>query len=101
MRKLFFKTISAGVVLYYVLLISPARVNAGETANEQACNLKKLSIEQLMDMEVDTVYGASKYEQKISEAPSSVSIVTAAEIKQFGYRTMADILTRIFRKWRG
>jgi iron complex outermembrane receptor protein len=58
-------------------------------------DLKKLSIEQLMEVEVDTVYAASKYEQKITEAPSSVSIVTAAEIRYFGYRTLADILRSV------
>ncbi len=39
-----------------------------------------------------SVYGASKYEQKVTEAPSSVSIITADEIKKYGYRTLADIL---------
>jgi iron complex outermembrane receptor protein len=38
------------------------------------------------------VYGASKYEQNISRAPASVSIVTANEIRKFGYRTLADVL---------
>lgn len=70
-------------------------VCAEETTNKQAYDLKKLSIEQLMDLEVETVYGASKYEQKITEAPSSVSIVTAAEIKKFGYRTLGEILRSV------
>lgn len=42
--------------------------------------------------DLPSVYGASKYEQKVTEAPSSVSIVTADEIKKYGYRTLADIL---------
>ena len=95
MRKLFFKNILAGLILNWAVLISTAPVNAGETANKQGSDLKNLSIEQLMDLEVDTVYGASKYEQKITEAPSSVSIVTASEIKKFGYRTLADILKSV------
>ena len=95
MNILTIRSILAGIVLYCVLLISSARVNAGETANNRANNLKKLSIEQLLDMEVDTVYAASKYEQKITEAPSSVSIVTADEIKKFGFRTLADILRSV------
>lgn len=53
-------------------------------------DLTRLSLEELMNVEV--VYAASKHIQKTSEAPSSVSIVTAAEIRQFGYRTLADIL---------
>ncbi len=55
-------------------------------------NLKLLSLEDLLAVQVDTVYGASKHEQKTTEAPSSVSIVTRDEIRRHGYRTLADIL---------
>jgi iron complex outermembrane receptor protein len=48
--------------------------------------------EVMLFQEIPSVYGASKYEQKVTEAPSSVSIVTASEIKKFGYRTLAEIL---------
>jgi iron complex outermembrane receptor protein len=45
--------------------------------------------------EIPSVYGASKYEQKVTEAPSSVTIVTADEIKKYGYRTLADLLQNV------
>jgi len=51
--------------------------------------------EKLLLQEIPSVYGASKYEQKVTEAPSSVSIVTADEIKKFGYRTLTDILRSV------
>jgi iron complex outermembrane receptor protein len=38
------------------------------------------------------VQTASRYEQKTTEAPSSVNIVTSDQIKKYGYRTLADIL---------
>jgi iron complex outermembrane receptor protein len=41
------------------------------------------------------VYGASKYEQKVTEAPSAVTIITADEIRKYGYRTLADILQSV------
>jgi iron complex outermembrane receptor protein len=50
------------------------------------------SEEEVLFREIPSVFGASKYEQKVTEAPSSVSIVTADEIKKYGYRTLADIL---------
>ncbi len=55
--------------------------------------LKALSIEELLD--IPLVYGASRHSQKITEAPSSISIVTADEIKKFGYRTLADVLRAV------
>ncbi|HET6419959.1 MAG TPA: TonB-dependent receptor [Geobacteraceae bacterium] len=55
-------------------------------------DLTKLAPEELMNIEVENVYTASKFEQKVTEAPSSVSIVTADEIRKYGYRTLADIL---------
>ena len=57
--------------------------------------LKNLSMEELMEVKVDTVFGASKHEQKVTEAPSAVSIVTADDIKQQGYRTLADVLRSV------
>jgi hypothetical protein len=40
------------------------------------------SEETLLFQEIPSVYSASKYEQKVTEAPSSVTIVTADEIKK-------------------
>ena len=41
------------------------------------------------------VYAASRHEQKSSEAPASVTIVTSEEIRRYGWRTMLDILRSI------
>jgi iron complex outermembrane receptor protein len=63
-------------------------VGTGHAA-EPPIDLAALPIEQLLTLEV---YSASKFTQKTSEAPSAVSVVTAADIKAFGWRTLADIL---------
>ena len=47
----------------------------------------------ILFQEIGTVYAASKYGQKTTEAPAFVSIVTAEEIKRFRYRTIGDIIT--------
>ncbi|HWS14591.1 MAG TPA: TonB-dependent receptor, partial [Candidatus Methylomirabilis sp.] len=62
---------------------------AGSTPGPST-DVADMSIEQLMDM---TVSGASRFEQKLRDAPSSVSVVTADEIRKYGYRTLADILS--------
>ena len=46
-------------------------------------------------MEIPMVEAASKYKQKTTEAPSSVTIVTADEVKKYGHRTLADILRSV------
>lgn len=51
--------------------------------------------ETILFQEIPSVFSASKYEQKVTEAPSSVSIVTADDIEKFGYRTLGDILQSI------
>lgn len=51
--------------------------------------LESMSLEELMDI---PVYAASRYQQKTSEAPSAVTVVTADEIRKFGWRTLAEIL---------
>lgn len=57
-----------------------------------AKNLVDLSLEELMDI---PVYGASKYPQKLSEAPASVTTISRKDIQRFGYRTLADILRSV------
>ncbi len=61
-------------------------------AESSSDDLTSLSLEVLMEL---SVYGASKFEQKVEDAPSSVSIINADEIRKYGYRTLADILRSI------
>jgi outer membrane receptor for ferrienterochelin and colicins len=77
-------------LLVCISLTLAAAARADEAGEGQ--NLADLSLEQLMDVRVDSVYGASKHEQKVTQAPSSVTIVTAEQIRRFGYRTLADVL---------
>jgi iron complex outermembrane receptor protein len=55
-------------------------------------DVMNLSPEQLRSLEVDRVYGASKLLQEVTQAPASVTIVKAREIRDLGYQTLADIL---------
>jgi len=41
------------------------------------------------------VYGASRFGQTLSEAPSSVTIITADEIRKYGYRSYGDIIRSV------
>ncbi len=57
--------------------------------------LPDLSLEELMELDAGQVYGASERLQPVTEAPASVSFITADEIARFGYRTLADILRSV------
>lgn len=79
---------------WWVALLIPARGGEAPPPSPSPA-LADLSLEQLMEIPVETVLSASKYEQKITQAPASVTIVTAAEIAAFGHRTLADILRSV------
>jgi iron complex outermembrane receptor protein len=59
---------------------------------QQGPDLNAMPLEQLLNLDVVT---ASKIPQKISEAPSSVSVITAEDIRQRGYRTLTDVLQSV------
>ncbi len=65
-------------------------LSTGALAQTDVTDLTALPIEQLMQVQVVT--SASKYAQAANEAPANVSVVTAADIKAYGWRTLADIL---------
>ncbi len=75
--------------------VTLALSQAENSPDRSSTNLAALDIEQLVNIEVASVYGASKYEQKVTQAPASVSIVTAEEIKKYGHRTLADVLASV------
>jgi len=78
------------VALLCARLTAPA-----EDLPAAAASLKNLSLEELTSLQVDTVFGASKHEQKVTEAPSSVTIITRDEIQKSGYRTLGEILNSV------
>lgn len=45
--------------------------------------------------EIPSVLGAAKYDQKVNEAPAAVIIITADQIKKYGYRNFAQILDSV------
>ena len=77
--------------IYYLLIASACSqaLAAEESGSVNPNNLLLMPIEQLSAMEVAS---ASKIASQISTAPSAVSIVTAKDIKDYGYHTLAEVL---------
>jgi iron complex outermembrane receptor protein len=60
----------------------------GASAHAQP-DMADLPLEQLMQLQVTT---ASRYAQTALEAPATVSVVTADDIRLFGYRNLSEVL---------
>lgn len=76
-------------IAVWALLAFPA------TGHGEQAPAPDLAEETILFLDIPSVYGASKYEQTLAEAPSSVTIVTSDEIRKYGYRTLADILRSV------
>jgi iron complex outermembrane receptor protein len=81
--------------LMLALSFTPGAASADNNPNPKAVDLTELPLEALMNLEVPEVYAASKIEQKATEAPASVTVVTSDDIKKYGYRTLADLLESV------
>jgi iron complex outermembrane receptor protein len=62
------------------------------TAQQGTRDLGDAGLEDLAKIQV---YSASRHLQNTAEAPASVNIVTAEEVQEHGYRTLADILRTV------
>ena len=75
------------IVLVAAGICTPAWTHAQEAPKAAA---DRLSIEDLLSVEV--VSTASKFPQEIREAPASISVITAEDIRRYGHRTLNDVL---------
>ena len=73
------------LALFALFVTAPAVATAQEP-------LPDLSLEDLLRRDSGRVFGVSLRTQPSTDAPSSVSFVTAEDIERFGYRSLADIL---------
>ena len=73
-------------------LFLPGRAAAQTGAGATRLDPTEVPLETLLQIPVET---ASKFLQDISRAPASVSVVTTNEIRKFGFRTLADLLSSV------
>ncbi len=76
--------------------LGAAAQSGGESLLEEGDDdLFDISLDELTELTVGTVQGASKHEQKTTEAPASVTVLESEEIQRYGYRTLADLLQSV------
>jgi iron complex outermembrane receptor protein len=62
------------------------------TAQEDAQDIEDISLDALLNVQIST---AAKYQQTVSEAPASVTIITSEDIERYGYRTLEEVLAGV------
>ncbi len=82
-------------LLFSACVAAPHSLGAEAAADSKTPDLTQLPIETLMEMEVPKVFSASKFEQKTTEAPAWVTILTSQDAKLFGWRTLGDMLESV------
>ena len=80
------KIVPRSIVLLLLLWL-PAAASAQTSPDSE---IAAMSLEDLLKVEVVSV--ASRFPQEVREAPASITVVTAQDIRRYGHRTLADVL---------
>jgi outer membrane receptor for ferrienterochelin and colicin len=75
-----------------LLLAMVSAVHAADPPSAALAQLTELSLEQLLDVKVT---GASKFSLHPSEAPASISVLTAEDFHRYGWRSLAEALRSV------
>ena len=73
-------------------LLSWLITNGYAGAQTSTKELADLSLEQLLGTKITS---ASLHEERLEDAPASVTVISADEIRRFGYRTLAEALAYV------
>jgi iron complex outermembrane receptor protein len=76
-------------------VVLPVCIPGWAQDDQSSSTLLDMSLEDLMKVEVESVYAASRHQQKVTQAPASITVITSDQIQKYGYRTLADALRSV------
>ncbi len=79
-------------ILIMIMLLLQSSLLFSQDNKKELDNLLNLSLKELMNLTVTT---AGKKEEKISDIPASVIVITKDDIRNYGYMTLEEILTNV------
>jgi iron complex outermembrane receptor protein len=80
------------ILVLFALLALTAFPQQDSSHRNNSEDITNLSLDSLLTIPVKS---ASKYWQDIMDAPASVSIITSQDIKDYGYKTLYDVLQNV------
>lgn len=79
-------------LLLCTFFLNTATAHSNEFENAELKKLLSLSLEELLQIEINT---AGKVSEKIGQIPASVVLITRQDIQNYGYTTLDDILKHV------
>jgi len=79
-------------IIFTIMMMGFMSVSAQQIKASRFDELVKMSLEELMDVEITS---AGKISQKVGDVPASTTIISRDEIARYGYKSLTDIIENI------